>query len=192
MHSHSVILASGSPRRREILSLLGIDFRCVESKVDETLPDLMPPHQSVMALARRKAQAVSRRYPEALCIGADTMVTYRGMVLGKPKDRGDADSMLRLLSDDRHDVYTGLCVCHGGLRQSICDYRRTTVRFLPIDDDSIQAYVQTGEPWDKAGAYGIQGWASQYVHSIIGSYDNVVGLPLSLLRQMLGQMGFRA
>ncbi len=185
----TMILASASPRRRVLMGLLGLPFDCMAPNVDETLPNRLIPQQGVMLLARRKAQSVARAYPDVICIGADTMVVHRSKALGKPRDEQDAFEMLSLLQNDRHDVYTGLCVYQGKPRQCLCDFCHTVVRFGPMSDCDIRSYTRCGEPMDKAGGYGIQGRASAFIHGIVGSYDNVVGLPLALLKSMLAKAG---
>jgi septum formation protein len=185
----NIVLASVSPRRREALALMGLDFQCADSGIEETLGSGIEPHEAVMMLARRKAEAVSKLYPDAAVIGADTVVVHRGLILGKPNDGQEAFSMLKALENDRHDVYTGLCVRHERTHRSLCDFRHSVVRFLPMDDGAIRAYIATGEPMDKAGAYAIQGRAAAYIHGIVGSADNVIGLPMQLLRELLERIG---
>ncbi len=185
----TIILSSSSPRRRELLSLLGLPFDCAEPHTDETLPDGLLPQQGAVLLARRKAQSVANGNPHAICIGADTMVVHRGRILGKPRDERDAFLMLSMLQNDRHDVYTGLCVSRKDSGLCLCSFCHSVVRFLPMTDGDILSYIQSGEPMDKAGGYGIQGRASAFIHGIVGSYDNVVGLPLAILRRMLIQTG---
>ena len=185
-----LILASTSPRRRELLGLLGLPFEVIGSDYDESLilPDGMAPADYVTKLARGKASEVAGRLDaDALVIGADTTVVLEGQFLNKPVGPDDAASMLRRLSGRTHKVYTGLCLIHG---QSLrTDYAATEVTFATLSDAVIASYVATGEPLDKAGAYGIQGKALSFIPSIHGDYFNVVGLPLYLLSQMLGQFG---
>ncbi len=180
-----IILASQSPRRREALCKMGLNYTWIEPKTDETIPSGMPVQQGVQLLAKRKALQIAQTNPQAICIGADTLVVLSERVLGKPTDDHDAFCMLTMLQDASHDVYTGVCVCCKDSGKTLTDFRHSVVRFLPMSAQQIQTYIDTGEPMDKAGGYGIQGRAAAYIHGIVGSYDNVVGLPMSLLRQML-------
>lgn len=182
-----LILASTSPRRRELLGQLGLPFEVVASRFDESLlsPLGLHPADYVTQLALGKAAEVAARLaaPEAVVVGADTTVVLDGDVLNKPADPDDAARMLRRLSGRTHEVYTGLCLIHGEHIQTA--HAVTAVTFAPLSDDTIAAYVATGEPLDKAGAYGIQGQGLGFIPRIDGDYYNVVGLPLELLRGLL-------
>ena len=181
-----LILASTSPRRRELLGLLGLPFEVVTSRYDEAQVDpvSMAPADYVRQLAQGKAAEVAGRTDgDALIIGADTTVVLDGQFLNKPSDAADARRMLRTLSGRTHEVYTGLCLRRG--ETIALDYAVTKVSFDTLTDDTIAAYAATGEPLDKAGAYGIQGKALSFIPSIQGDYFNVVGLPLEYLRNML-------
>jgi septum formation protein len=181
-----LILASTSPRRRELLGRLGVPFETVASRYDESLvdPTAMKPSDYVMRLACGKAEeAAGRTAGDALIIGADTTVVLDGHCLNKPADADDARRMLMALSGRTHEVYTGLCLIHGST--CITDFAVTEVTFDTIDDATLAAYVATGEPLDKAGAYGIQGKALSFIPHIKGDYFNVVGLPLEHIRRML-------
>lgn len=183
-----LILASTSPRRRELLGLLGLPFEVIDSNYDESLilPDGMAPADYVTKLARGKASEVAGRLDaDALVIGADTTVVLEGQFLNKPVGPDDAASMLRRLSGRIHEVHTGLCLIQG--QTLLTDSAVTEVTFATLSDAVIASYVATGEPLDKAGAYGIQGKALSFIPSIHGDYFNVVGLPLYLLGQMLAQ-----
>ena len=185
-----LVLASTSPRRQELLGLLGLPFEVIGSLYDESVisPDGMAPADYVTQLAQGKASEVAGRLDaDALVIGADTTVVLDGQFLNKPTGPDDAASMLRRLSGRTHEVYTGLCVIHG--QTLLTNYTVTEVTFAALTDETIAAYVATGEPLDKAGAYGIQGKALSFIPSINGDYFNVVGLPLYLLGQMLAQFG---
>ena len=185
-----LVLASTSPRRQELLGLLGLPFEVIGSLYDESVisPDGMAPADYVTQLAQGKASEVAGRLDaDALVIGADTTVVLDGQFLNKPTGPDDAASMLRRLSGRTHEVYTGLCVIHG--QTLLTNYTVTEVTFAALTDETIAAYVATGEPLDKAGAYGIQGKALSFIPSINGDYFNVVGLPLYLLGQMLTQFG---
>ncbi len=182
-----LVLASTSPRRRELLALLGLPFEIVASRFDESRlsPFGLPPANYVTQLATGKAAEVAARLaaPEAVIIGADTTVVLDGGVLNKPADPADAARMLRRLSGRTHEVYTGLCLLHGEKIQTA--HAVTAVTFEPLSDAAIAAYVATGEPLDKAGAYGIQGQGLGFTPRIDGDYYTVVGLPLGLLRGLL-------
>ncbi|MDL2220402.1 Maf family protein [Eubacteriales bacterium OttesenSCG-928-N14] len=189
MH-RQLILASNSPRRREYLPLLGLPFVCESKDVDETVP-AMRPHKMAMEVAKKKALAVAEGKQHALVLGADTIVVFEGHVLGKPKDAGDAKRMLAALSGNIHRVYTGVCIVDADSGQLLMDYHRTDVKFEQMQECDIHWYVSTGEPLDKAGAYGIQGLGGQYIEWIKGDYFNVLGLPLNLVKNMLKQMGMQ-
>ena len=185
-----LILASASPRRRELLEMLGVKHFEVIPALGEELPHPeLSPAELVCELSRAKASEVAAAVddPEALIIGADTVVAIDNAVLGKPKDAGDAHCMLRLLSGRTHEVFTGVTVLHGGGVYTACE--RTAVRFRALTEGEIDAYVATGEPLDKAGAYGIQGKGSLFVEGIEGDFFNVMGLPLCLLGKILGKLG---
>lgn len=178
-----VILASQSPRRRELLALLQIPFDVEVSGEQEIIPEDACPEQIVMALAEQKAQHVFLRHPNHCVIGADTIVVLDGHILGKPKTAAQALEYLSALQGKNHYVLTGVCVKtpHGSLTR----YESTLVRFRPMTIDEITWYASTGDPMDKAGAYGVQGLACCFVDSVDGNFFNVVGLPLPLLYSML-------
>ena len=181
------LLASQSPRRKELLSRAGYAFEVIVSAVDETLPQGATPGEAVETLARRKANAVSKQYPGAVVLGCDTVVALGGRILGKPADEQEAKAMLQSLSGNTHTVYSGVCVTDG-TRETVF-HTATDVTFYPLSDDTIAAYVATGEPMDKAGAYGIQGLGCVLVARIAGDYSNVVGLPLSESARVLASFG---
>ena len=178
-----VILASQSPRRWELLALLQIPFDVEVSGEKEIIPEDACPEQIVMALAEQKAQHVFLRHSNHCVIGADTIVVLDGHILGKPKTAAQAVEYLSALQGKNHYVLTGVCVKtpHGSLTR----YESTLVRFRPMTIDEITWYVSTGDPMDKAGAYGVQGLACCFVDSVDGNFFNVVGLPLPLLYSML-------
>ena len=183
----SIVLASGSPRRKELLETLGLDFAVVPAKGEEIAPCGAGPAETVEALSRAKAEEVAKDFPNALIIAADTVVWADGRILGKPKDETDAKAMLHLLSDNTHEVYTGVTAMYGG--RTVVGSECTKVFFRKLSEDEIDRYVQTGEPMDKAGAYGIQGRAALMVRRLEGDYFNVMGLPLCRLGQMLEEIG---
>ena len=181
-----LILASSSPRRAELLAAAGFTFEMSPPHVDESsLPDENP-LEYVVRVARTKAEHVGIGEPGAIVLSADTVVVAHGRVMGKPADAGEAESMLRMLSGAVHDVHTGVCL--RSARETKSDVVTTRVSFLPLTDEEIAWYVSTGEPFDKAGAYGIQGRASRYIDWIDGSWSNVVGLPIATVYRLLNGM----
>lgn len=175
----SLILASASPRRKELLAREGYDFEVIVSDVDEVVNHDDPPHKIAMSIASQKALAVSEKFPSDVVLGADTIVVCNEEILGKPKSREDAARMLRMLSGRSHHVYTGVCLATGA--QTECFFECTEVRFRPLSDDEIYDYIDGGEPMDKAGAYGIQGDGGKFVTGLGGSLSNVIGLPVEAL-----------
>jgi septum formation protein len=182
-----LILASASPRRRDLLAAAGFDFDVEIADVDETRRPNEPPSAYVERVARSKTEVISRRRQDYPVVGADTAVVVGDDVLGKPADRAVAEEMLRKLSGRSHDVLTGLAVAWRGSTHSEVDC--TAVWMSPLTDKEIAWYVATGEPMDKAGAYAIQGLASRFVPRIEGPYSNVVGLPIVTLVRLLGRAG---
>ncbi len=187
IEDYRMILASASPRRRELLSQIGIEHEVIPSNKDEILPK-MHPAKAAEALSRGKALDVAKDIDDkAVIIGADTVVAYAGEILGKPKNEEDAFRMLNMLQGEEHEVYTGVTfvVKENGREyiESFCE--STKVMMYPASEEEIWAYIATGEPMDKAGAYGIQGRAAAFVKKIEGDYNNVVGLPIARLYQIL-------
>lgn len=184
-----LVLASASPRRRQLLSQLGLDFITLPSEMEEEGYMDLPPKERVMALARAKAERVAQGLTDAIVLGADTLVVCQGQVLGKPATPQEAEAMLSFLSGKSHEVYTGIAVVKVPgmlLRQA---WERTEVRFRQLTPREIKTYVATGEPLDKAGAYGIQGLGALLVESICGDFFNVVGLPLVRTVALLQEFG---
>jgi septum formation protein len=179
----AVVLASASPRRVTLLRQVGLAFTVVDPGPDREWPGHAEPRHGVRALALEKARRVAARRPAALIIAADTVVVARGVRLGKPTDEAEAFEMLQRLHGRTHEVWTGLAVVGGGEQRTAAEV--TKVQFARLGEAELRAYVRTGEPLDKAGAYGIQGLAAQFVRRIEGDYSNVVGLPLARLRQLL-------
>ncbi len=180
-----IILASASPRRRELLGQLIGGFEVIPSGAEENITEA-DPHETVCKLAETKAQWVAERYPDAVVIGADTMVYLGEEPLGKPRDIDDAREMLRKLSGRAHQVYTGVCVITDG--KAVAKAECTDVYFAKLGDEEIERYLETKDSMDKAGAYGIQGHAARFVERIDGCYFNVVGLPIHMLYTMLKQV----
>lgn len=178
-----LILASGSPRRRELLTRMGYEFQVRAPEVDETLSG--PPRQAVMILARRKAMAAAEGLDEGVVLAADTLVSVDGAALGKPVDGAQARAMLRRLSGREHEVFTGVCLLNVSTGRQAAHVERTGVVFRALSDEEIDAYVASGDPMDKAGAYGIQSGASGFVESVSGSFENVMGLPVRSVELML-------
>lgn len=184
-----LILASASPRRRELLARLGLSFEVHPSMVDETTFNYLPPALKVEKLALAKARAVARTLKEGLIIGADTIVVCDGRVLEKPQSTEEAAAMLFALSGRTHIVYTGVAVVRAPGNEAKSSHAATEVTFRRLTPQVIAAYVATGEPMDKAGAYGIQGRGALLVEGIKGDYFNVVGLPLVKVAELLEQFG---
>lgn len=184
-----IILASASPRRRELLKTVVPEFDIVTEDVDENIIDRnLPVHLYVQELALLKASAVARRIgrrKDTVVIGADTVVYHNSRILGKPHDGEEAFYMLSELSGRIHSVYTGVCALDPYSAKIVCIKEETRVRFKELDPDTIMSYIDTGEPMDKAGAYGIQGKGALLVKGIEGDYNNVVGLPISALADLL-------
>lgn len=180
-----IILASASPRRREILKKIYDDFEVIPSSADETVPDEIEWDYHAEYLAVRKALQVAENHSDALVIGCDTIVVNEGNVLGKPKNETDAYNMLKSLSGKTHSVITGVCLCLNG--KSFSFSSETFVSFYNLSDKDILDYIATGEPMDKAGAYGIQGAGGLFVKGINGDFYNVVGLPAAELNQRIKQ-----
>jgi septum formation protein len=184
-----VVLASASPRRRQLLNLIGIAHEVRPANIDETMRPRETPRRHAERLAREKASAIARRDPDLITIGADTIVVVNRKVLGKPRDTDDAAQMLALLSGREHVVTTAVAVSRGKkLRSAVEEVR---VKFRRLRDDEIEAYIATGEPMDKAGAYGIQGYGATIVERIEGDYFAVMGLPIVRLVGLLRDVGIR-
>ncbi|MBM7701363.1 Maf family protein [Metabacillus iocasae] len=184
----SLILASGSPRRKELLEQVNVPFTVHVSKVEEVIDPSHTPSEAVMSLALQKAKDVAESYSDALVLGADTVVVQHNSILGKPKDEQQAKEMLRMLSGQTHQVLTGVALVQN--EQIITFYEQTDVTFYPLKEEEIARYVQSGEPMDKAGSYGIQGLGAIFVKEIKGDYFSVVGLPLSRTVRELEKIGF--
>ena len=180
-----LILASQSPRRKELMGLFRRPFTVRVADIDETMDPKKPPFDEVARVSRLKAEAIERT-PEDIVIAADTIVVCNGLVLGKPKDEEDALRMLTLLSGRDHQVMTGLTVLRG--EKALVCTEVTDIHFRPLTQEEILSYIRTGEPMDKAGAYGIQGGAALFAEKLVGDYFNVVGLPVCRLGQLLREL----
>lgn len=186
----TIVLASGSPRRKELLEMLKVkNLEIIPAQGEEAAHPEMPPEELVKALSLAKAEEIAALRPDAIVIGADTVVSCDGRILGKPKTEAEAYQMLKLLSGRTHSVFTGVTVYQNGAFH--CESEQTGVTFLDLSDDDINRYIATGECMDKAGAYGAQGYASVFVSKIEGDFFNVMGLPLCRLGQMLKKLGVK-
>ena len=180
-----IILASESPRRKYLLEQTGLHFSVVPSAFDEGSLAPGDPIDTVTTLAEAKAAEVAKRFPDSWVIGADTIVSINGQILGKPSSENEALQMLQQLSGHTHQVFTGFCICCRSKNRQISDCVSTDVTFKELTKDEIQWYIQTREPFDKAGAYGIQGFAGLFISGIEGDYYTVLGFPLHRFYQQL-------
>ena len=181
------VLASASPRRKEILENAGFTFEIIVSDTDENISEDFSPSETVEELAKRKAQSVLVENQDAVVFGCDTVVAVDGKILGKPKDAEDAFNMIKMLSGKVHTVSTGVCICSSD-KMSVFS-NTTEVEFYPLSDDTIRSYIATGEGKDKAGSYGIQGYGCVLVKEIKGDYFSVMGLPVSESARVLADFG---
>lgn len=181
----NIILASASPRRKEILENTNTKFEIIKSEIDEVILDNELPSQVVMRLAFEKSIDIALKHPDSLVIGADTVVVLNNNILGKPKDSSDAFNMIKQLSGKTHQVITGISLINLNANQKIIDYVVSNVKFKNLSEEDIKDYIQTNESLDKAGAYGIQGFGAMLVEEIQGDYFNIVGLPISRLSDLL-------
>jgi septum formation protein len=184
-----IILASKSPRRRYLLEQAGLSFRVIPSSIDETSVAISSPETYVRLLSEAKANDVAVKYPDKWVIGADTIVLQEGTILGKPKSQTEARAMIKRLSGQTHQVLTGYTICCKAKSRSFSETIKTDVLFKKLTDEEIEWYIQTKEPFDKAGAYAIQGLGTFLVKSINGSYTNVVGLPVCEVIEFLLKEG---
>lgn len=186
--SEKIILASASPRRKELMALIADDFEIIPADIDEAVPEDIPAGETARYLACMKAEHVAAKNPGKAVIGCDTVVVLEGKVMGKPSDPYDADAMLHALSGKTHKVITGVCLDYyfeDGGKMTDSFSQETLVEFYELSDSEISGYVNSGEPMDKAGAYGIQGAGGIMVKKIYGDYNNVVGLPVAMLKRRL-------
>lgn len=184
-----LILASKSPRRRYLLEQAGLEFSIIPSDIDETTVPMSSPETYVRVLSETKAENVSKKYPEKWVIGADTIVLKDNTILGKPCSRTEARTMLKQLSGQTHQVFTGYCICCKAKNRIFSETIKTEVLFKNLTPEEIEWYIHTQEPFDKAGAYAIQGLGTFLVKSINGSYTNVVGLPVCEVIEFLIKEG---
>ncbi|MBE6842419.1 MAG: septum formation protein Maf [Oscillospiraceae bacterium] len=179
-----VILASASPRRQELLRYIVPDFKVIPADVDESIPENIDVSDVAQYLACKKAEHIGKIYPDSLVIGSDTVVVVGDEILGKPSDEKEAYDMLSKLSGKVHRVITGVCLVQGDRKESFS--QETKVRFYELDESEILGYIKTGDPMDKAGAYGIQGEGCVLVEGIEGDFFTVMGLPVARLKRVLG------
>jgi len=184
-----LILASSSPRRRELLASIGVEFDVVPSEIPEVKSKGESPEEYVARLSREKAQTIAERFDDRWVVAADTTVLYADELLEKPVDEADAKRMLAVIGGRTHTVYTGVTVMNAAAGYRDTRVAETEVRMLPLTEHEIAWYVATGEPLDKAGAYAAQGIGGMFIDSIHGSFTNVVGLPLALLYEMFKRAG---
>lgn len=182
-----IILASASPRRKRLLEKAGIKFKVVESKLDERFYSKLKPHDLAKKLSLEKAKAVYRKYKQSIIIAADTLVVCSGKILGKPKDKADAKKMLEFLNEKVHSIITGFTIIDGS--KVITKSEETKVYMRKISENEINSYLETKEPFDKAGAYAIQGEARKFIEKTEGDFDNAVGLPVQSLVRELKKLG---
>ncbi len=187
MNNRPFIVASASPRRRELLNQAGFTFQIEPSDADESLPEGCTPAKAVELLSERKALAVAKLHPGAVVLGCDTIVALDGKMLGKPQNEAEAADMLRALSGKTHTVFTGVCITDGSRTERFVS--ATDVTFYELSEATVSSYVATGEPMDKAGAYGIQGLGAVLVKSFCGDYFTIVGLPLAQCARVLAGFG---
>ena len=182
-----IILASNSPRRKELLEKHNIKFKVIVSNVDEKTDSTLTVYENVKMLASLKAEDVFKANSDRIVLAADTIVVYNNEILGKPKDEEDAFRMLRLLSGNKHEVITAVAVISEELK--LIEYEVSTVEFREMSDEEIYEYIKTKEPMDKAGSYAIQGIGSKFIVNYVGEFDNIMGLPMKLVKELLKKQG---
>jgi len=189
---YKIVLASSSPRRQTILQKAGFAFRTFSVEISENISENMSLDDALMALSRRKAEAVYQTYGEdisdhAILLAADTIVEFEGNILGKPKDQAEAKCFLSKMAGNMHLVKTAFCLWNLKLGEQICDIETSVVYFKPLDTKFLQAYINSEEPYDKAGAYGIQGKGKGFVEKYEGSLNNIIGLPIEKIQTILNK-----
>jgi len=187
----SFVLASRSPRRKTLLSELGINFEVYPSNIEEVHDNTLEPEKLVVELSRQKASDVSNQFHDKIIIGADTLVVLDGKILGKPKDEDHAVDMLWQLSGRTHTVFTGVTLIRSSLDAEISFTERTDVTFFDLSEEQIDYYVSSNPPLDKAGGYGIQDWEARFVETFSGCHDNVMGFPIKKFKEVISTPAFR-
>jgi len=185
----TIILASSSPRRKEILKKAGVKFKVVKSSFEEYVDPKLTPHELAKKLSLEKAKAVYRNYKDSIIIAADTIVACDGKILGKPRDEKEAFEMLAFLSNKSHLIITSFTIISSDLKKPITKSEQTKVYMRKIAKKEIESYIKTGEPIDKAGAYAIQGIAKKFIKKVKGDFSNAVGLPIYAISQELKKLG---
>lgn len=186
MSMKKIILASGSPRRKELLTSLGLPFQVITSGASEDIDLSLPPEEIVKQLGEIKAQAVAKNLKEdALIIGSDTTISFEGKILGKPKDKEEARSILSMLKNNIHQVFSGIAIVDNQTQKVVSGFVATNIKMKNYSDNEMDKYISSGEPMDKAGSYAIQGEGGKLVEEIDGCYNNVVGFPLCKLTELL-------
>ena len=189
LNSYQLILASGSPRRRELLSEIGLKFSVIPSNEPEDQIDGESPKELVERLAALKANSIAEKHQDSWIIGADTIVVHSGTILGKPSDKVHAQRMLSQLQGSTHEVWTGLAVINYSKKSKTVNSSCSQVTMIPLREKQIESYIETGEPMDKAGSYAIQGVGAHLVSKVVGSYSSVVGLDIALTVSILRDLG---
>ncbi len=184
-----IILASASPRRQELLCSVGLKFKTIPAHANEDYKEGESPREHVQRLAKDKALAIAKKYPQAWVLGADTIVVIDEMILGKPKNKAQAQKMLERLSGREHKVFTGFTLAHIAFKVSKTKVIQSAVRFKTISPEEMEWYISCDEPYDKAGSYAVQGKGAYFIKSIRGSYTNVIGLPLCEVLEELKSLG---
>jgi len=187
--SEQIVLASASPRRAELLTRMGLPFDSAPAGIEEIIFPNESPRRHVLRLSKEKTLFVSKAYPNAWVIGADTIVFMNGEIIGKPATPEDARIILAKLSDRKHEVFTGFCIMNAKKKIMSCEVARSSVIFRKLDVDEISWYTRTSEPYDKAGAYAVQGMSAAFIREIKGSFTNVMGLPMCELVEKLKDLG---
>lgn len=190
LKKHKLILASQSPRRKELLANLGLNFEVIPADIDEQAENYSSFGELVMEIARQKGEFIASKHPGRIIIASDTIVVIDNQVLNKPTDRADAQKMLEMLSGRQHQVYTALYIHDGQQKKVVADYSVTDVFFITLSGEEIERYLNTGEPFDKAGAYGIQGFGSKLVEKINGCFFSVMGFPVALFARRMQELGY--
>ncbi len=190
INTRKIILASKSPRRRDIFNNIGLTFGVAPSFADETIVEYQDYKDYVIKIARKKGEDIAQKFKESIVVASDTIVVKDDQILTKPQDKEDAYRMLKMLSGDWHSVFSSVYIIDGYLGKTIADAVETKVKFIDLSEEAIENYLNTEEPYDKAGAYGIQGKGAKFVEKIDGCFFGVVGFPVSLFVAKLAEMGY--
>jgi len=191
MEKRKIILASRSPRRKQLLEQLGLEFEIQESEYEEDMTIMEDPYELVKFLALKKTEAVAKDYEDAIIIGADTFIVFRNKFLGKPKDENEARSMLKSISGNKLSVVTGYAIIDTKSKKTVNDYDEAILEFRKIEEEEIDDYIKTGIPLDRAGAFGVQDKAAVFIKRIEGDYNSIVGLPIAKIYISLKELGMK-